>query len=309
MPQIVNEMPYEQSYIGSSPLPVSGDGFSSRMGPTASLSHVLEQLTAMPPQRWVQGVRLANGEWPGPDTPAGSRPLVDDVLAARFVHMIAPIREEGSLHRARFIGELLRGFSVFGLFERFVTRGNYITASLPLERYGFDSTNVEFSHVFSFVAQHGVHPGSRAARRLHDYAASWRNLADENQNPTAQSFDQSPRHSHDVLNWPDSRIIEWGVLRHGPLRANINSTYPRFPAHEAPHADAPSIDESPVAVQEDSEMPSVEDHLDDPGSAIAAPDVTEAINPSEVGLPASPKDDEKDGQGTRVTQGTQDAQS
>ncbi|KAJ7602652.1 hypothetical protein DFH06DRAFT_1351176 [Mycena polygramma] len=268
MPGVVTEAPYERSYLGTAPLPESPADYSSLMGPHAPLTYVLEQLTRVPPREWAQGVRLWNGEWPTADSPIGSRPLVGDVLAARLVNFLAPARDDqGSLHRIRFVDEALLGFSVFGLFERFVTRGNYVADARPIERYGFDGTNLEMSHALAYIVQHGMHPGSAATTTLHAYATSWRNRRDSLANPTlpvpaphTESFNDNPRHHRDVLNWPDSRITQWNVLSHGPVRPGVSTTYPRFPArlHPVPIANDNSVvapHEGPTAaMDEDTEM-------------------------------------------------------
>ncbi|KAK6977014.1 hypothetical protein R3P38DRAFT_2582493 [Favolaschia claudopus] len=198
---------YQPSFLGTSPpnplLPDTAAG----LGPSATLADALVYLARRSPSRWMPGLRLHDGTWPTPSTPQGTEPLVDDVLASRFILMIAPTANEGGAGgHETFIEQVLVGFSLWGLFERFVQRGQWIGASYPLERYPFD------------------------ARTLNIFAASWRNSRENTGNPTGTTFGSEPVDDNSVSSWPDEAIIPWGQLQHGQLRANVHSDYPRVPS-------------------------------------------------------------------------------
>ncbi|KAJ7870418.1 hypothetical protein B0H13DRAFT_1896165 [Mycena leptocephala] len=222
--------PFRQSYVGFSPPPVGAAPTEGYRGPTASLSSVHYEIVSRSPSTWVQGIRLDNGQWPTNNSPIGSSPLVNDLLVARFIHFISPGRNPSSIHRARFLETVLTGFSVFGLYERFVTRGQWVPASLPLERYPFDATNITLSQAFSWVHQHGIPSNSPESHMIHSYASSWRNLRMGYSDPSRQTFPDEPWNSIDVLNWPDGRITEWRTLMHGPPHPGVTTSYPRQPS-------------------------------------------------------------------------------
>ncbi|KAJ7127217.1 hypothetical protein C8R44DRAFT_733842 [Mycena epipterygia] len=225
---------HRQSYLGSSPLPPNYvhhiDGPPERgvhMGPATHLDDVMSDLANRSPLMWSEAIRREDGTWPTDDTPA--RLLEDDVLADRFTHFIGPIREHGSIHRARFRELMLTSLSIPGLFERMALRGQWEPASEPLEHYTYNGLNMTPSMALSYVLQHGIHVGSSELRALQSYAASWRNRREGSTDPMAQLFHAEPRSVMDVLSMPDTRITEWRAMQHGPLREGQTTSYPRHP--------------------------------------------------------------------------------
>jgi hypothetical protein len=290
-------VPFQQSYVGLSPPPVGTTPTDGHRGPTASLSSVHYEMVSRVPSTWVQGIRLEDGRWPTGSSPIGSNPLVNDLLVARLLHFISPRRSPTSIHRVWFLDTVLTGFSVYGLYERFVTRGQWVPASLPLEPYPFDATNISLSQAFSWVHQHGIPANSPEAHMVHSYASSWRNSRLGYNSPTGQSFPDEPRNSMDVLNWPDARITEWRALIHGPVRPNVTTAYPRQPSGglSVPTPDLTADQEMSTAPGNDTPEPGeVRDTVD------------HEMEPSSVALPESPMDStfaEGEGEQTDVTSG------
>ncbi|KAJ7088191.1 hypothetical protein C8R44DRAFT_892987 [Mycena epipterygia] len=237
---------------------------------------------------WSEVIHREDGTWPTDDTPA--RLLEDDVLANHFTHFIGPIREHGSIHRPRFHELMLTGLSIPGLFERMALRGQWESASEPLEHYAYDGLNMTPSMALSYVLQHGIHVGSAELRALQSYAASWRNRRKGSTDPTAQLFRAEPRSVMDVLSMPDTRITEWCAMQHGPLREGQTTSYPRHPAGRglaaSAHAPAPSPVITPMV---DEEMPTQDKEpgeLEDPEGVLDA-----ALNvPLPDSTPPSPTD-------------------
>ncbi|KAJ7037839.1 hypothetical protein C8F04DRAFT_1256750 [Mycena alexandri] len=235
--------PFEQSYLGLSPPPASDDP-SNPAHASASLTVALEYNSRRSPRTWMGGARLISGEWPLATMSAGLRMLPNDARASRFVGFIAPTRGDTSIDRTRFINE-------------------WTAASLPLEHYPFECSNVTLSQALSWVHQHGILPNSPDALALHQFAASWRNQFEGNARPDGQEFmGEAPRSVIDVLSWPDARITEWRQLQHGPVRRGVSTTYPRHPASAEfgttnvvppSQAIAPEV-EMPAADPEDGEI-------------------------------------------------------
>ncbi|KAJ7093008.1 hypothetical protein B0H15DRAFT_799442 [Mycena belliarum] len=245
------------------PLPTTP--VEGRLGPELSLDDVVRDMVGRPPKSWAQAVRLENGDWASPETPAGARPLEADVLASRFFQFIAPVRGAvTSIDRARFMELVLVGLSLPGLFERLVMRGGWVYSAMALEHFPFDAANLTMSQALAWVYQHGIMPATPELRMLQGYATAWRNMRDASPDPTALEFRAAPRNIFDVLSWPDSQITSWRDLHYGPVRQGIVTTSSRFPAGglaASIHAPAPPPAITPAT---DEEMPT------------AAPDETES---------------------------------
>ncbi|KAJ7149557.1 hypothetical protein C8R46DRAFT_1230231 [Mycena filopes] len=293
----------EQSYLGTSP-PAPGANSADPGSSAASLSMALEELTRRAPRSWQGGARTINGDWPDSNTPVGTRMLPNDARVSRFLGFVAPTRRDGtSVHRIRFITEVLTAFSVMGLYERFAQRGEWEGAALPLEHYPFDCRNLTMSQALSWVHQHGIAPGSADAVILHSFARSWRNRHDRNNSPNGEEFAERPRNNIDVVNWPDAEITSWRHLVHGPLITGVTTEYPLQPARAAYDARivaaavavaappapeivmdnvAPEVVATPVilsTIPEDTEM-----SLPEEGEVVDG-NVNPAIEPANVPLP------------------------
>ncbi|KAJ7027666.1 hypothetical protein C8F04DRAFT_1189352 [Mycena alexandri] len=235
------EDPFEPSYLGRSPPSTRGDP-SDASSASASLTVALDAASRRSPRLWAPGARTITGEWPAATDAPGTRMLPNDARAIRFVNYIAPMGEGTSPDRTRFIEVLLRGFSIFGLFERHVQRGQWVEDALPLEHYPFDCSDLTLSRVFSWAHQHGLRPNSPDSLALHSYAASERNRLAKNESPGGQRFVRAkPRDVADVLSWPDGLITDWRQLQHGPIRRGVTTTYPQHPAAAAFAASAANI--------------------------------------------------------------------
>ncbi|KAJ7728696.1 hypothetical protein DFH07DRAFT_969772 [Mycena maculata] len=197
-----------QSYLGTATAP---DGYvatpSGHMRPThhapnTPLATVLADLVAEPPLSWDDGIRLADGRWVDSDSPVGSCPAVDDVLAARFLHHIAP--RDDALLRVRFWEFAITGLSVFGFFERFIRRGEWRATVHPLEHYPF--ATMSMNTVLAWIYFHGVHPDTADMARLRSFAISARNSCEGSNDPASLTFavGMFPRAPDDVLRLPDS---------------------------------------------------------------------------------------------------------
>ncbi|KAK7027872.1 hypothetical protein R3P38DRAFT_3191088 [Favolaschia claudopus] len=250
---------FQPSFLGTSPPTVNLPDAPAGLGPSASLADALEYMGRLPPSRWTPGIRLHDGTWPTSSTPIRTDPLVDDVQAARFILMIAPPESEGREGgRDAFIELAMIGFSLFGLFERFVQRGQWMGDSLPLEHYPFDARTLNLSLVLSWIHQHGISPGTEGARALHSFAASWRNQRENLASPTGVQFSSEPINERSVMSWPDEAITSWSHLQHGQLRAGVQSDYPRTPRSRAPSTAAPVVTVPPTNNDEGNAGPTDE---------------------------------------------------
>ncbi|KAJ6539854.1 hypothetical protein DFH09DRAFT_1323403 [Mycena vulgaris] len=123
----------------------------------------------------------------------GASPNEWDVLVACFLNFIRPVREQSSIHRARFMETILTALSVYGLFERMVTRGCWEYAVLPLEHYPFDAMNITPSQALLWLYPHAIELNSPELAALHSYAVSWRNFREKRGRPEGEQFQNSPR--------------------------------------------------------------------------------------------------------------------
>ncbi|KAJ7672157.1 hypothetical protein DFH06DRAFT_1319585 [Mycena polygramma] len=264
------------SYLGFS-LPPEGElAASNPLGPAGDLNDVLDYMRTVPPLTWVRGIRLEDGTWPTADTPIGARPLGNDVLAARTINYLAPRREgTGSVHRTRFITEVLTGFSIPGLFEHYVNEGGYQRASNNIAEYPFDGQNFTLALGFVWVVMHGVWAKTPAARIIHEFARSWRNHRNGASDPTLEEFKDPPHNAGAIKTWPVSLLTRWEYIRHGPVRPGITTTALQVPSGYQPPA--------AVVHEEDAEMKD--------GDA-PEPAGEELVAGTQIPLPDSPKSPE-----------------
>ncbi|KAJ7454312.1 hypothetical protein B0H11DRAFT_1926520 [Mycena galericulata] len=216
---------------------------------TASGLEAMQVMQSLSPQLWEAGIRLENGQWPAENSPIGSTPWAADMLAARFLHFIAP--EENTGLRAEFMELAITGLSLFGLYERMVQRGEWQYAERALEHFPF-SGPLSHSMVLAWIHQHGIPTQGRALIALRAYAASWRNQRERNPSPTGNTFHGEPRDSHDVLSWPDRLITHWRQLVYHPVLPGVITEFPRHPCVAASTDTAPEDGE--VLEPTDSEM-------------------------------------------------------
>ncbi|KAF8194379.1 hypothetical protein K438DRAFT_1968991 [Mycena galopus ATCC 62051] len=231
-PNPVPAEPFVQSYSGSSPIPPLGpDAMTThRLGPQMSLHEAMAHAATERPSEWVRGMRTAAGEWPTEHTPAGTFPMSSDLRAARLLHFLAPVNRAAT-HRTAWMESVLRGFSVWGLFERHVQLGEWIHAEHGLEHYPFDATNITYSQSMQWVHSHGVDRGSVAAQELHAFATSWRNLHEGLPTTTGERFSgHDIEHQESVLRWDVGCISRWATLWHGPVCGGVISLADRCPA-------------------------------------------------------------------------------
>ncbi|KAF8146005.1 hypothetical protein K438DRAFT_1991271 [Mycena galopus ATCC 62051] len=236
------------------------------------------------PIDWVQGIRTAAGTWPTSEMPVGTFPNSSNLRAARLLHFLAPpYNGQGSVHRTAWMESVLRGFSVWGFFERHVQFGQWIASVRVLEAYPFDATNISYSQAMQWVHFHSVPTGSMAAMELHSFTASWHNLAEGLQDPTGQNFSgHDIENAESVLRLDIGRVTTWATFWHGPIRPGVTTDFPRCPEvlvrreREAQDAEMPAAcPKMPVAPQmapEDGEIlpnsgpPAGPDDLDDSGA-------------------------------------------
>ncbi|KAF8187925.1 hypothetical protein K438DRAFT_1764633 [Mycena galopus ATCC 62051] len=230
-----NPMPAEpivQSYSGSLPTPPPNpDAMTAHwLGPQMSLHDAMAHAATERPSEWVRGMRTTAGEWPTEHTPVGTYPLASDLRAARLLHFLAPINRDAT-HRVAWMESVLRGFLVWGLFERHVQLGAWIHMAHKLEHYPFDATNITYSQFMQWVHAHGVDRRSVAAQELHAFATSWRNSREGLPTTTGEHFSgHDIENQESVLCWDIGRISSWAMLWHGPVRSGVTSLTDRCPA-------------------------------------------------------------------------------
>ncbi|KAJ7688919.1 hypothetical protein B0H16DRAFT_1752994 [Mycena metata] len=220
----------ERSYLGDSP-PPEGSNPDDPMSPAASLTSALDSASRRSPRLWAPGARMINGRWPTKADGRRTRMPPNDTRVSRFAGFIAPAGDRTSPDQVRFLAILIRGFSVFGLYERHIQRGQWVGDSLPLEHYPFECDgNLGMSQVFSWAHQHRLVPNSPDALAMFEYTNSECNRLENNTRPGDQQFaGMQPQAPADMLNWPDRLISDWRLLRHGPVRRGVSTTYPQLP--------------------------------------------------------------------------------
>ncbi|KAJ7670616.1 hypothetical protein DFH06DRAFT_1124932 [Mycena polygramma] len=290
----------EQSYLGFSLPPTNELAVTNPLGPAGNLEDVMAQWSSVAPHTWMQGVRLENGLWPTEDSPVGSRPDRNDVLAARFITFISPNRDPTSLHHSNFVRVVLTGFSVRGLFEHFVRTGGYHRASNNLEAFPFDGTNMTTALGFAWVVTHGVWEGSSAAELLQSFATSWRNRREGGTDPLRQQFAESPMNVDEIPHWPDSQITRWQYIRYGPVRPGVITQSLQVPSGYWP---APTVvHPAPAVPAVDTEMRDLADVEPESGEVLTAPvEGPENQQPRESPESPPPRSDETN---ASVTLGT-----
>ncbi|KAJ7665391.1 hypothetical protein DFH06DRAFT_1323785 [Mycena polygramma] len=277
----------EQSYLGFSLPPPNELAVTNPLGPAGNLGDVMTQWSSVPPHTWMQGVRMENGLWPTQDSPVGSRPNRNDVLAARFITFISPSRDPTSLHHSNFVRVVLTGFSVRGLFEHFVRTGGYRRASDNLEEFPFDGTNMTTALGFAWVVTHGVWEGSPAAELLQSFATSWRNHREGGTDPLRQQFAESPINADEIPHWPDSQITRWQYIRYGPVRPGVTTASAQVPSGYWP---APVVVRpAPVIPDADTDMKDLADVEADTVGVVAAPVEGPGTQPRDSPEPPLPR--------------------
>ncbi|KAJ7665835.1 hypothetical protein DFH06DRAFT_1127040 [Mycena polygramma] len=299
--QIIPAAPtiWEASFLGFSLAPVNELASVNPLGAAGNLADSLQYMSTIAPSTWMHGVRLEDGSWPNSSTPTGMRPLPNDVLAAQTIQFLAPQRLGSSIHHSRFIAEVLTGFSVAGLFEHFVREGRYVRASNRMEDYPWDGQNFNMSLGFAWVVMHGVWAGTPAARLIHEFARSWHNYRERNDDPTGDEFQTAPHNASEIGSWAASNMVHWNDLRHGPLRPGVTTDEPQVPSLMYP---------APVEL-EDTEMKdeeSVELSTDDiAGIPLPASNPGSPSSPSTPASPPADKQGEDESERTAsVTPGT-----
>ncbi|KAJ7602007.1 hypothetical protein DFH06DRAFT_1153209 [Mycena polygramma] len=264
---------WEQSYLGFS-----------------LTNKLASHMSTLAPTTWMQGVRLEDGSWPNCDTPMGARPLRNDVLAACTINFLAPSRLHTSMHRSRFLAEVLTGFSIAGLFEHFVRVGRYVRGSHRIEDYPWDGQNFTMSLGFAWVVMHGIWAGSPAAQLIHQFAVSWRNAREGNDSPTGEEFQTSPHNAGEIEAWSAAHLTQWEDIWHGPLRLGAVLNVP-----------------APVAV-EDTEMKDEEpEFTTNDAAGIPLPESAPTSPMSPVSPPPENQGGEEGEETASVTLGTKPA--
>ncbi|KAJ7068946.1 hypothetical protein B0H15DRAFT_958024 [Mycena belliarum] len=207
-----------------------------------TLQDAIDWYTGIPTSQWPKGMRTAEGELP---TTPNATPRSTDVRAWVTLSRLLPAREDGgsSIHRARWLEAVTRLLSVHGTYDAYTEIGGYQTASLPMENYPFDATNITMAQVAAWLAQHGIAPGTSAVTALESYARSHRNVAEGSDDLSSKEFLHGfPMNVEDAVQLSDED--HWSRLHHAPLPAGLTSAYPTFPGDvsASPIADAPNED-------------------------------------------------------------------
>ncbi|KAF8135900.1 hypothetical protein K438DRAFT_1786667 [Mycena galopus ATCC 62051] len=206
--------PVAASYVGTSPIPPPTDNSMTVhwLGPQMSLHDTMAHAAGERPISWVRGMRTAAGAWLMVETPVGTFPMTSDLRAARLLHFLAPVQRD-AMHCEAWMLSVLRGFSVWGLFERHVQLGGWVAGSHPLEHYPFKAMNITYSQSMQWVHAHGVDRAWTAAQELHVrhiLRFSGNNIE------TTES----------MLHWDEGCITAWATLWHGPLHPGTMSATP-----------------------------------------------------------------------------------
>ncbi|KAJ7604271.1 hypothetical protein FB45DRAFT_1083052 [Roridomyces roridus] len=200
--------------------------------PSISLFDALRAYQSVHPSTWEIGVRLPNGQWPGPDTLLGTLPLASDVQAARYIHYLAP--RAGHPDRDTFLSHLRLALSVGGFFGRNEMRGNWQSHHYALEFYPFIQPSIHDAMIWLEI--HGLTRDTVHLLELEDFVRSWRNHYEHETRPSDarfvdpmnESFDEFPRNNLDVLNWTSESA--WLSHRFGPTLMGVRTRILRSPA-------------------------------------------------------------------------------
>ncbi|KAF8178815.1 hypothetical protein K438DRAFT_1769273 [Mycena galopus ATCC 62051] len=158
---------------------------------SATMPEAIRWYREVPAAHWPIGMRPA---------PASTAPRPADISAWLTLNALAPARGElTALDRNRFLWKAVLIFSISGYFDHYVTIGQYPPDDLPLEHYPFETTTLRWSHVVSWITQHGILRGSAAVLALESFACSCCNLFLHNTDLECQRFDNEwPQSAEDV---------------------------------------------------------------------------------------------------------------
>ncbi|KAJ7601987.1 hypothetical protein DFH06DRAFT_1153232 [Mycena polygramma] len=165
---------------------------------------------------------------------------------------------------------------------------------------------------FAWVVMHGVWAGTPASQLIHEFAVSWRNTREGNEDPTNEEFQTSPHNAGEIETWAAAHLTQWEDLRHGPVRLGVLTQSPQVPSLVFPAP--PAAIAAPATVIEDAEMKDeAELDLSTSGAAgIPLPESnpTSPISQASSASPAAEKRGEDEGeQDASVTLGTTPAGS
>ncbi|KAJ7076618.1 hypothetical protein B0H15DRAFT_805487 [Mycena belliarum] len=209
------------------------DAFT-RQGMSAPLAQARAWYAAIPTTHWPRGMRAVATALP---ETLNEVPFEDDVRAWFTLNALAPQRETAgtSLHRARFMDAAIRLLSAYGTYHRYAQMGGYPEASLPLEHYPFDATNISFAHIVAWMVQHGLTMDSEGVAGLESFARSRRNhtAGVEDLNATSFADGKFPAGLSEVAAIVIRDEDLWANLRHSGVREGISTQYPVFPAAPA----------------------------------------------------------------------------
>ncbi|KAF8143186.1 hypothetical protein K438DRAFT_1994152 [Mycena galopus ATCC 62051] len=162
--------------------------------------------------RWYRDVPVAH--WPIGmcSSPTSTAPLTTDIAAWLTLNALAPMRGElTALDHNTFLWKAILIFSISGYFDHYVTLGQYPPDDLPLEHYPFDTISLRWSHIVSWITQHGILKGSEATWSVIS------SIADG----ISPHIDLTTLGTDDV----------WSSLQHGVIREGVDTFYPIFPAY------------------------------------------------------------------------------
>ncbi|KAJ7659581.1 hypothetical protein DFH06DRAFT_1326586 [Mycena polygramma] len=231
------------AYLGVSP-PGNAENFDI-LSSRASASEAIEYYFASPTDEWPPGMRTEDGVYPATKS---EKPLLDDVRVACTLRHLLPEADGSSAGDAanmHVLEQTMLLFSITGMFAHYVTKGGLRFQARPIdENYNFDTRNVMFSHIASFMSTHGISIASDDVLALESYARSYRNRVAKNDDPANESFKSWPHDTSCIEMIDVNTIIKWADLDYGTLRPGLSSTYPRRPS--APHEDTAMDDVRPA---------------------------------------------------------------
>ncbi|KAJ6465194.1 hypothetical protein C8R47DRAFT_1079384 [Mycena vitilis] len=231
------------AYLGVSP-PGDTENFDI-LSSRASASEALEYYYASPTNEWPPGMRTVDGVYP---TTKSEKPLLNDVRVVCTLRHLLPEADGSSAGDAanmHVLEKTMLLFSITGMFAHYVTVGGLRFQARPIdENYNFDTQNITFSHIASFVSTHGISIASDDVLAIESYARSYRNRVAKNDDPANESFGSWP-HDTSCIDMIDvNTITKWADLDYGALRPGLPPTYPRRPG--APHEDTAMDDIRPA---------------------------------------------------------------